>query len=103
MKTNIKNSDENFKEKVLGVVRLIPDGKVMTYKQVAMAVDRPRASRAVGTIMKNNFDKTVPCHRVVRSDGVVGNYNRGGSEEKIRILKKEGVKFDIKNRVVFVI
>lgn len=84
---------DNFKELVLIVVRGIKVGNVMTYKMVAEKAGRPRASRAVGTIMKNNYDPTVPCHRVVRSDGVVGDYNRGGKTKKISLLKKEGVKF----------
>mgnify|MGYP000916683156 CR=1 FL=1 len=84
---------DNFKELVLSVVRGIKVGNVMTYKMVAEKAGRPRASRAVGTIMKNNYDPTVPCHRVVRSDGVVGDYNRGGKTKKISLLKKEGVKF----------
>ena len=69
----------------------IPKGKTMTYKQVATKAGNSSAARAVGTIMKKNYDPKIPCHRVVRSDGFVGQYNRGGSTEKIRILKNEGV------------
>lgn len=83
-----------FKEKVLAVVRGISKGKVMTYKSVAELAGAQGAARAVGTLMKNNYDMTVPCHRVVRSDGIVGDYNRGGKTKKITILKKEGVKFN---------
>jgi O-6-methylguanine DNA methyltransferase len=83
----------SFREKVLDVVRVIKEGKVMTYKSVAEKAGNKNASRAVGNFMKANYDKTVPCHRVVRSDGVVGDYNRGGKTKKISILKKEGVKF----------
>lgn len=57
-----------FKEKVLNVVRKIPKGKTMTYKEVASRAGSPNASRAVGNIMRKNFDRTVPCHRVVGSD-----------------------------------
>lgn len=84
---------ESFKEKVLEVVRGIKSGKVMTYKTVAEKARNINASRAVGNFMKANFDNTVPCHRVVRSDGVVGDYNRGGTNKKIEMLKSEGVKF----------
>lgn len=91
---------DNFKELVLSVVRGIKVGNVMTYKMVAEKAGRPRASRAVGTIMKNNYDPTVPCHRVVRSDGVVGDYNRGGKTKKISLLKKEGVKFSGKKVIL---
>jgi O-6-methylguanine DNA methyltransferase len=83
-----------FREKVLDVVRGIKEGKVMTYKSVAEKAGNKNASRAVGNFMKANFDKTVPCHRVVRSDGVVGDYNRGGKTKKMAILKKEGIKFN---------
>lgn len=79
-----------FSEKVLGVVRKIPKGSVLTYKQVAKKSGNEKASRAVGTIMSKNFRKDVPCHRVIRSDGKIGNYNRGGSRAKLRLLRSEG-------------
>lgn len=79
-----------FKEKVLGIVSEIPKGKVMNYKQVAEKAGSPGAARAVGSIMKANFNTKIPCHRVIRSDGKVGEYNRGGSTEKLRKLRAEG-------------
>ena len=79
-----------FTEKVYAVVKKIPKGKVLTYKEVAMMVGKPKAFRAVGTVLAQNFDKSIPCHRVIRSDGKIGNYNRGGRAGKIKILKKEG-------------
>lgn len=79
-----------FKEKVLDVVRNIPKGTVLTYKQVAEKAGSVGASRAVGSIMKQNYDPSVPCHRVIRSDGHAGNYNRG-NEKKLLLLKEEGV------------
>ncbi len=63
----------------------------MTYKQVAAKAGSPGASRAVGSILKTNFDPKIPCHRVIRSDGGMGGYNRGGVTKKLEILKKEGV------------
>ncbi len=81
---------KDFKEKVLDVVRKIPKGKTMTYKEVAVKAGVPRASRAVGTIMAKNFLEDVPCHRVIRSDGKIGNYNRGGQVAKYKLLRKEG-------------
>ncbi len=83
----------NFKENVLSVVRKIKKGKIMTYKSVAERVSSPRAARAVGSIMRGNYDLSVPCHRVIKSDGTIGDYNRGGKQKKIEILKSEGVKF----------
>jgi O-6-methylguanine DNA methyltransferase len=78
-----------LKEKVYAVVKTIPKGKVLTYKEVARKVGRPGASRAVGNILGKNIDPKVPCHRVIRSDGKIGGY-RDGRAAKIRILKKEG-------------
>ena len=80
-----------FSKKVYEVVKQIPKGEVLTYRDVARLAGSPRAYRAVGTILSKNYDTTVPCHRVIRSDGNIGNYNRGGRDQKIDILKKEGV------------
>jgi methylated-DNA-[protein]-cysteine S-methyltransferase len=80
---------QTFKEKVLGIVSKIPKGKTMTYKQVAIRAGSPRACRGVGSIMKANYNPKIPCHRVIRSDGKIGEYNRG-SDEKIRKLRAEG-------------
>jgi len=81
---------KTFTEKVREVVRKIPKGSLMTYGGVAKAAGRPGAARAVGTVMANNFDPTVPCHRVIRSDGKLGDYNRGGTAKKRALLIKEG-------------
>lgn len=81
----------SFKEKVYAVVKKIPKGKVLTYKEVAKLAGSPGAFRAVGNILNKNYDPKIPCHRVVRSDGQTGGYNRGG-QNKIKILKKEGIK-----------
>ena len=78
-----------FTEKVQKIVARIPKGKTMTYKQVATKAGSPNASRAVGSILKKNYDPKIPCHRVIRSDGLTGEYNRG-RENKIALLKKEG-------------
>ncbi len=81
---------KSFAEKVRDVVRKIPKGKSMTYKEVAAKAGNPNAARAVGAVMRTNFDPDIPCHRVVRSDGSLGNYNRGGTERKREILTTEG-------------
>lgn len=83
-------AETSFADKVRKVVRTIPKGKTMTYGQVAAKAGHPRAARAVGGIMKLNFDPTVPCHRVIRSDGTIGEYNRGGPSAKRALLIKEG-------------
>ena len=79
-----------FPDKVRSVVRRIPRGKTMTYAAVARKAGNPGASRAVGAVMRRNFDPRIPCHRVIRSDGGLGGYNRGGIAAKRRILKREG-------------
>ena len=84
--------DSPFISSVRNVVRRIPKGRVMTYKEVASAAGHPGAFRAVGTMMKANHDPDVPCHRVVRSDLRPGEYNRpGGERAKIARLAAEGV------------
>lgn len=80
----------SFADQVRAVVRAIPKGETMSYGEVAKKAGYPGAARAVGTIMKNNFDPTVPCHRVICADGSLGQYNRGGTEKKRALLKKEG-------------
>ena len=80
----------SFKEKVLEIVKNIPKGKTLSYKQVAALARSPKAYRAVGSIMAKNFDPEIPIHRVIKSDGTLGNYNRGGTKKKLAILRKEG-------------
>lgn len=77
-----------FAERVFSIVRTIPKGKTMTYKEVAAAAGSPNAFRAVGNILNTNYDPAIPCHRVVRSDGTPGGYNRG-AEMKAKRLKEE--------------
>lgn len=79
-----------FAEKVWKVVCAIPKGQVLTYAAVAKKAGFPGAARAVGSLMKKNFDQARPCHRVIRSDGTLGEYNRGAAA-KVRILRSEGV------------
>lgn len=80
---------EIFKQRVYAVVRRIPRRKVLTYKDVSRLAGRPRAYRAVGNILNKNRDPKVPCHRVIRSDGSVGGFNRG-TKKKRAILRHEG-------------
>lgn len=81
----------SFKEKVERIVKSIPKGTVMTYKEVAKRTGRPRASRAVGNIMARNKSVDIPCHRVIRTDGMIGGYN-GLRGEKEALLRSEGYK-----------
>ena len=79
-----------FYDRCYEIVKKIPKGKISTYMDVANALGT-KASRAVGTAMKKNQDKNVPCHRVINSDGFVGGYN-GLVGNKIDALREEGVK-----------
>jgi len=85
-----KISGTSFKQKVLKVVSKIPAGKILTYKEVAKATGNKFAWRAVGNILNKNDNPKIPCHRVVKSDGRAGGYNKGFSR-KIHLLIKEGV------------
>ena len=73
----------------------IPYGQTRTYKQLAIAIGKPNSSRAVANACgKNPYAPQIPCHRVIRSDGLVGGYSgRGGAKSKKDLLKKEGFKF----------
>ncbi len=80
---------KTFTDRVREIVKKIPKGKVLTYKEVAEMAGSPNAFRVVGSIMKANYDRKIPCHRVIRSDGKIGNYNRGGGRVKMALLRKE--------------
>ena len=88
-----------FQEKVYSVVKLIPRGQVLTYQEVAKLAGYPRAYRAVGNALHVNPDlKTIPCHRVICSNGQVGGYFYG-TNKKTFLLKREGVVIK-KGRVI---
>ena len=86
MKTKL--SEKSFRGKVLKKEKKIPRGKTLTYKTVAEKAGSPKAYRAVGNILHGNYDPAIPCHRVVRSDGNPGGWNRG-KRKKAELLKKE--------------
>src|SRR4030095_11269037 len=70
----------------------IPRGEVRPYGWIAAEIGRPKAVRAVGTALAHNpVPLVVPCHRVIRSDGTIGQYSMGGPENKRRILTAEGL------------
>lgn len=79
-----------FQKQVYEIVEKIPRGQVLSYQEVAFKLNKPGAARAVGNALNRNFDRRIPCHRVIRSNGETGGY-RGGLEMKIKILKKEGL------------
>ncbi len=83
-----------FEELVYKFTRKIPRGSFTTYREIARAIGRPRAYRAVGNALnKNPHPLLVPCHRVVRSDFHVGGFSRS-IVEKIKLLKSEGVNIE---------
>ena len=100
-----------YQQAILRILAEVPKGKVTTYGDLAKELSKrdpkwsPDASRAVGTTMRNNLcGPQIPCHRVIKSDGSIGNF-RGGAEgaveEKIGMLRGEGVtvvdgKIDLK-------
>jgi methylated-DNA-[protein]-cysteine S-methyltransferase len=82
-----------FQQHVLATIRRIPVGSVWTYGQVARAIGKPRASRAVGQALgRNPMPIVIPCHRVIAGDGGLGGYSGGGGlASKQLLLKMEGV------------
>jgi len=81
----------SFNDRCYDILKKVPKGRVTTYKTIAEALGT-KAYRAVGNAMKNNPNViTLPCHRVVNSDGSVGGYVNG-TEKKIEILKSEGIE-----------
>ena len=81
-----------FEQAVLRKTMEIPYGEVRPYSWVAREIDRPRAVRAVGTALAHNpVTFVIPCHRVVRADGHIGQYGAGGPEAKREVLGQEGL------------
>lgn len=78
-----------FKEKTLEIVKKIPKGKTLSYKEVAKLVGSPRAWRAVGNVLNKNKLPGIPCHRVIKSNGKIGGF-KNGQKRKILLLKREG-------------
>ncbi len=82
-----------FADKVYAACSRIRRGKVSTYASIARAIGKPGASRAVGNALNRNRSSSVPCHRVVRSDGSVGGFAHG-TARKAAMLRAEGVRIE---------
>ena len=82
-----------FQLKVWKYLKTIPKGTVKTYKQIAIAIKKPKSARAVANACgKNPYAPKIPCHRVIRSDGGLGGYSgRGGIKTKLRLLRSEKI------------
>ena len=80
-----------FQIKVWNEISKIPYGETRTYKQIAESIGHPKSYRAVANACgKNPYPETIPCHRVVKSDGTIGGYSpAGGVDKKIELLNKE--------------
>ena len=89
----MKLKGTEFQLKVWNYLKKIPKGKVKTYKDVAKAIGKPLAVRAVANaIGKNPYPPKIPCHRVIRSDGNLGGYSgKGGIQQKRRLLESEKI------------
>jgi O-6-methylguanine DNA methyltransferase len=84
-----------FEQAVLRKTMEIPFGEVRPYAWVAREIGRPRAVRAVGSALAGNpIAFVIPCHRVVRTDGRIGEYGAGGPEAKREVLMREGIDTD---------
>jgi methylated-DNA-[protein]-cysteine S-methyltransferase len=84
-----------FQIKVWKYLKTIAKGKVKTYKEVAIGINKPKSARAVANACgKNPYSPKIPCHRVIRSDGTLGGFSGpGGLKAKKKLLKKEGFSF----------
>ena len=82
-----------FQRKIWYFLTKIPRGSVKTYSEVAKAIGKPKAVRAVANaIGRNPYSPRIPCHRVIKSDGTIGGYSgKGGIKTKKSLLKKEGI------------
>ncbi|MBI4250753.1 MGMT family protein [Candidatus Uhrbacteria bacterium] len=79
-----------FRSRVVRIVRRIPSGSTLTYGEVARRAGNPHAARAVGAILRTNYDPAIPCHRVIRADGGIGGYNRGIRKKKELLRYERG-------------
>lgn len=82
-----------FQIKVWNELKKIPKGQVRTYKEIAIAIGKPNAARAVANACgKNPRPIKIPCHRAIRTDGGLGGYSaKGGVSQKRKLLQMEGV------------
>lgn len=88
MLLNLNNLEgTEFQKKVWKEILKIPKGQTRTYKDIALSIGSPKSYRAVANACgKNPLPVTIPCHRVVKSDGSIGGYSAKGGVKKKKIL-----------------
>ncbi|HJT49263.1 MAG TPA: MGMT family protein [Nitrososphaeraceae archaeon] len=93
MVNNFDRSSQIKDQEVYELLLAIPPGKVSTYGDIANALGHPHAARLIGNILKRNPNPIhVPCHRIIKSNGMLGGYMYGTLMKK-RLLEEEGIKF----------
>ena len=90
----MKLDGTEFQIRVWNELKKIPSGETRTYKEIAELIGKPTAARAVANACgKNPYPITIPCHRVIRSDGGLGGYSgEGGVEKKKLLLRNEKIQ-----------
>ena len=93
-KTELRGT--SFQRKVWDFLQTIPFGETKTYRQVAIAIGHPKAARAVANACgKNPLPIIIPCHRVIRSDGLIGGYSgKGGTDKKNLCYSQRNMKLN---------
>ena len=96
------NIGTKFQKMVWNGIANIPQGKVLTYQELATEIGFPKSFRAVASACgKNPYVPKIPCHRVVRKDGNLGGYSaKGGITRKKKMLEHEGHRF-VKDKIIF--
>ena len=91
MMNDLTQKGTNFQKMVWTELKKIPFGETRTYKEIAIAIGKPKAARAVANACgKNPYPVIIPCHRVVCSDGTIGGFTGdGGVEKKRQLLRQE--------------
>jgi len=88
-----KHHFSDFEKKVYKAALAIPIGEVRSYGWIAKKIGKPKAVRAVGTALrKNPFAPIIPCHRVVKGNGSIGQYSAGKNKKKKLIILENQIK-----------
>ena len=86
-----------FGDKVRAIVGSIPEGKVLSYGDIAKLIGHPRAARQVGMALRRGLDGDIPWHRVVNARGGISTFKVGSGELQLALLQAEGVVFNHEN------